>query len=66
MMAEARKKGVTGVPFTIIDGRWAVIGGQTAEVYIQVRVLPFARGQGVSLTIARVHRSSRNSQRRRK
>lgn len=44
MMAEARKKGVTGVPFTIIDGRWAVIGGQTAEVYIQVRVSPFARG----------------------
>ncbi|EPS96115.1 hypothetical protein FOMPIDRAFT_1025523 [Fomitopsis schrenkii] len=36
MMAEARKKGVTGVPFTIIDGRWAVIGGQTAEVYIQI------------------------------
>ena len=44
MMAEARKKGVTGVPFTIIDGRWAVIGGQTAEVYIQVRVTRFARG----------------------
>lgn len=36
MMAEARKKGVTGVPFTIVDGRWAVIGGQTADVYIQV------------------------------
>ncbi|KAH9930029.1 thioredoxin-like protein [Fomitopsis serialis] len=36
MMSEARKKGVTGVPFTIIDGRWAVIGGQTAEVYIQI------------------------------
>ncbi|CCM04242.1 uncharacterized protein FIBRA_06409 [Fibroporia radiculosa] len=36
MMAEARKKGVTGVPFTIIDGRWAVIGGQTADVYIQI------------------------------
>ncbi|KAI0926000.1 hypothetical protein AcV5_008582 [Taiwanofungus camphoratus] len=36
MMAEARKKGVTGVPFTIIDGRWAVIGGQTADVYTQI------------------------------
>ena len=48
MMAEARKKGVTGVPFTIIDGRWAVIGGQTAEVYIQVRVSPFARGRACS------------------
>lgn len=36
MAAEARKKGVTGVPFTIINGRWAVSGGQTAEVYGQV------------------------------
>ena len=38
MMAEARKKGVNGVPFVVIDGKWAVSGGQTAEVYAQVRV----------------------------
>ncbi len=37
MAAEARKKVVTGVPFTIINGRWAVSGGQTSEVYGQVR-----------------------------
>ena len=37
MAVEARKKGVTGVPFTIINGRWAVSGGQTAETYAQVR-----------------------------
>ena len=37
MAMEARKKGVTGVPFTIINGRWAVSGGQTSEVYGQVR-----------------------------
>lgn len=36
MAAEARRKGVTGVPFSIINGRWAVSGGQTAEVYGQV------------------------------
>ncbi|GBE88018.1 thioredoxin-like protein [Sparassis latifolia] len=36
MSAEARRKGVTGVPFTIVDGRWAVIGGQTSEVYIEI------------------------------
>ncbi|KAI1797238.1 thioredoxin-like protein [Ganoderma leucocontextum] len=36
MAAEARNKGVTGVPFTIINGRWAVSGGQTAEVYSQI------------------------------
>lgn len=37
MMNEARKKGVNGVPFVVIDGKWAVSGGQTAEVYAQVR-----------------------------
>ncbi|OSD06458.1 thioredoxin-like protein [Trametes coccinea BRFM310] len=36
MANEARKKGVTGVPFTIINGRWAVSGGQTADVYTQI------------------------------
>ena len=35
-MGEARKKGVNGVPFVVIDGKWAVSGGQTAEVYSQV------------------------------
>lgn len=37
MANEARKKGVTGVPFTIINGKWAVSGGQTSDVYTQVR-----------------------------
>ena len=37
MAMDARKKGVTGVPFTIINGRWAVSGGQQSEVYAQVR-----------------------------
>ena len=36
MMNEARRKGVNGVPFVVIDGKWAVSGGQTAEVYAQV------------------------------
>lgn len=36
MMTEARKKGISGVPFVIIDGKWAVSGGQTADVYTQV------------------------------
>ncbi|OJT07199.1 hypothetical protein TRAPUB_1929 [Trametes pubescens] len=35
MANEARKKGVTGVPFTIINGKWAVSGGQTSDVYTQ-------------------------------
>ena len=37
-VTEAREKGVTGVPFTIIDGKWAVSGGQSAPVYVKVRV----------------------------
>ncbi|KAF8633220.1 hypothetical protein AX15_001455 [Amanita polypyramis BW_CC] len=36
MCAVARSKGVTGVPITIIDGKWAVTGGQSADVYIQI------------------------------
>lgn len=37
MMEEARSHGVAGVPFTIIENRWAVSGGQGAETYLQVR-----------------------------
>jgi hypothetical protein len=36
-MQEARAKGVTGVPFTIIDGKWAVSGGQPAPIFVKVR-----------------------------
>ncbi|THH21290.1 hypothetical protein EW146_g234 [Bondarzewia mesenterica] len=35
-VTEARAKGVTGVPFTIIDGKWAVSGGQTADVFVKI------------------------------
>jgi predicted DsbA family dithiol-disulfide isomerase len=38
-VAEAREKGVTGVPFTIIDGKWAVSGGQSAPVFVKVRMI---------------------------
>ena len=36
MSAAARAKGITGVPIIIIDGKWAVSGGQSSEVYVQV------------------------------
>ncbi|KAI0077036.1 thioredoxin-like protein [Panus rudis PR-1116 ss-1] len=36
MMMEVRRKGVTGVPFVVIDGKWAVSGGQSAETYVQI------------------------------
>lgn len=32
----ARSKGITGVPMIIIDGRWAVSGGQSSEVFVKV------------------------------
>jgi predicted DsbA family dithiol-disulfide isomerase len=39
MCDEARSKGITGVPMTIIDGKWAVSGGQSSDVFIQVHNL---------------------------
>ncbi|KAH9980642.1 thioredoxin-like protein [Russula vinacea] len=35
-VSEVRAKGVTGVPFTIIDGKWAVSGGQSAPVFVKI------------------------------
>jgi predicted DsbA family dithiol-disulfide isomerase len=36
MCEAARSKGITGVPITIIDGRWAITGSQSSDVYIQI------------------------------
>lgn len=36
---DARRKGITGVPFTVIDDKYAVCGGQPAELYSQVSCL---------------------------
>jgi len=33
---KARQAGITGVPVTIVDGRWAVSGGQCSDVFIQI------------------------------
>jgi predicted DsbA family dithiol-disulfide isomerase len=33
---QAREYGVTGVPFYVIDGKYAVPGAQTSEVFLQV------------------------------
>lgn len=42
MCDKARSIGITGVPLTIIDGRWAVSGGQSSDVYVQVSA-PYQR-----------------------
>jgi len=36
MIDEAKAKGITGVPLTVIDGKWAVSGGQSSEVFVQI------------------------------
>jgi len=36
MCDDARSKGITGVPVTIIDGKWAISGGQSSDVFIQI------------------------------
>jgi predicted DsbA family dithiol-disulfide isomerase len=36
MCDDARNKGITGVPVIIIDGKWAISGGQSSDVFIQV------------------------------
>ncbi|CAE6422656.1 hypothetical protein RSOLAG1IB_02453 [Rhizoctonia solani AG-1 IB] len=33
---EARNMGVTGVPFTVIDDKWAISGGQPSDVFYQL------------------------------
>ncbi|KAG8687153.1 hypothetical protein FRC09_013669 [Ceratobasidium sp. 395] len=33
---EAREMGITGVPFTVINDKWAISGGQPSEVFYQV------------------------------
>jgi predicted DsbA family dithiol-disulfide isomerase len=35
-VAEARERGVTGVPFTIIDGKWAVSGSQSVPTFVKI------------------------------
>jgi len=36
MCDDARSKGITGVPVIIIDGKWAISGGQPSDVFIQI------------------------------
>jgi predicted DsbA family dithiol-disulfide isomerase len=36
MVEAARAQGINGVPFVIIDGKWAVNGLQPVECFIQI------------------------------
>ncbi|EJD45985.1 thioredoxin-like protein [Auricularia subglabra TFB-10046 SS5] len=36
LVESAKQNGVTGVPFTVIDNKWAIGGGQTPDVYYQI------------------------------
>ena len=35
----ARKRGISGVPVLVIEGKWLISGGQTRDVYLQVNYL---------------------------
>ncbi|KAF8573390.1 thioredoxin-like protein [Ramaria rubella] len=36
MIGCAQRNGVSGVPFTVINGRWAISGGQSSDVYFEI------------------------------
>ncbi|KAF8235796.1 thioredoxin-like protein [Tricholoma matsutake] len=36
MCDKARDMGINGVPLTVIDGKWAVSGGQSSDVFVQI------------------------------
>jgi predicted DsbA family dithiol-disulfide isomerase len=36
MVEQARAGGVSGVPVMVIDGKWAISGGQAKDVYLQI------------------------------
>lgn len=36
MIEEAQDQGITGVPYTVINNKWAIAGGQTAETYYNI------------------------------
>jgi len=47
MMDQARANGVSGVPLMIIDGKWAISGGQSKDVYLQIfKKLAICNGGG--------------------
>lgn len=36
LIEEAQDRGISGVPYTVINLKWAIAGGQTAETYYNV------------------------------
>jgi len=36
LIDEAQSEGITGVPHTVINSRWAIVGGQPADVFYQI------------------------------
>ena len=40
---KARAMGISGVPVIIIDGKWAIKGGHSSEVFVQVRYFPSSK-----------------------
>jgi len=49
LCSKARTMGITGVPVIIIDGKWAIKGGHSSEVFVQIfQKLAICSGSSVS------------------
>ena len=36
LIQESQEQGVTGVPHTVVNDHWAIIGGQMSDIYYKV------------------------------
>lgn len=52
MVEAARAQGINGVPFIIVDGKWAVNGLQPVECFIQVSHALFRQDQSLANFLA--------------
>ncbi len=37
LIRELQEQGVTGVPHTVVNDHWAIVGGQMSDIYYKVR-----------------------------
>jgi len=36
LIQESQEQGITGVPHTVVNDRWAIVGGQTSDIYYKI------------------------------
>lgn len=55
-MMDAQRKGITGVPFTVINQKYAITGAQKADAYVEVNTHAGQTQLDAILTNLRMHR----------